>query len=335
MLINPKLMYPRQTVEAMRTSEKYDPGLPETVSKGLQARHPGDAWQRANANPLLLPLAHTSLPLCVSIDHGMEMVSRFACVILAASLPSSAQLVTSLQARTVDEFQAYAQRVENELQQRWSGQKLFLAVDDKAAVRARVMHGELWIASGNPNNPVPIYDGLVHDWVGAVFIPNTDMQKVLDVLQNFDRHPQIYPEVQRSKLISREGNDIKGYWRLERQQVLTVVLDAIQDVHWRELGPEKWVARAYTNDIREVEDPGTPQEHVLPAGQGRGFLWRLYGYWSLEATNGGVLAECRSLSLSRSIPIALSFVIKPFVQSLPRDTLTGTLEHTRAAASGK
>ena len=263
------------------------------------------------------------------------MLSRFLPLVFAVSLPCSAQLMTSLQTRTLDEFQTYAERVESELQQRWSGQKPFLAIDGDPAQRARVMQGELWISPRNPQNPVPIYDGFIYDFVGAVFIPNADIQKVLDVLQNFDRHRQIYPEVKRSKLLSREGNDIKGSWRLERKQVLTVVLDVNQQVHWQEIGPGRWVCRAYATDIREVQNAGTTQEQILPPGQGRGFLWRLYAYWSLESTHAGVLAESRSLSLSRSIPAALSFMIKPFVQSLPRDTLTGTLEHTRAAVSTK
>jgi hypothetical protein len=258
---------------------------------------------------------------------------RLCLLLVVAALPCAAQFSTSLQPRTVTEFQAYAQRVESQLQERWSGKKSFLSLDDHPAELASVMHGQLWIAPGNSNNPVPVYDGLIHDWVGAVFIPKADLAKVLDVLQNFDRHQQIYPEVKRSKLISRQGDEITGYWRIERKQALAVVLDVTQTVRWQQIAPGKWVARAYTNDIREVENPGSPNERDLPPGQGNGFLWRLYAYWSLEATGFGVLGECRSLSLSRSIPGALSWIIKPFIQSLPRDTLTNTLEHTRAAVN--
>jgi hypothetical protein len=241
--------------------------------------------------------------------------------------------MTSLQPRTVEEFDAIAHRVETTLQERWNGKQPFLSLDENPSERAKVLQGELWIQPGSPDNPISIYDGLVHDWVGAVFIPNTNMQKVLEILQNFSAHQRIYPEVKQSRLISRQGDNIVGFWRLERRQsLITVVLDVQQDAHWRQLGPGKWICRAYAKNISEVQHAGTPQERVLEPGYGQGFLWRLYSYWTLEATNGGVLGECRALSLSRDIPVALAWAIKPFLQTVPRQSLAGSLRYTRTAA---
>lgn len=262
---------------------------------------------------------------------------RLTCTLLAVaafcSYPCVAQFTTTLQPRTVDEFDAYAQRVEAELKQRRDGKRAFLAIDDDPAERAQVLAGGLWIAPGNPNNPISIYKGLINDWIGAVFIPHTEMPKVLSILQDFNRHSQIHPNVKRSRLIRREGNNVTGFWRLEwKQPLLTVVLDVTQDAHWQQVGPGKWVCQAYAKDIHEVEHPGTPDEKELPLGRGRGFLWSLYAYWNLEAIDGGVLAECRTLSLSRDIPASLAWAIQPFVDTLPRDALAGTLRDTRKAA---
>jgi hypothetical protein len=255
------------------------------------------------------------------------------CLLCITALPCAAQFMTSLQPETVQAFEAYVKHVEADLDQRWSGKQPFLSVDGNPSERAKVLAGDFWIHPGNPQTPISIHDGLIHDWVGAIFIPHVTMQKVLDVLQNFDRHQQVYTEVKRSKLLKRDGNDITGFWRLERKQsVVTVVLDVTQEVHWKEVAPGKWRCRAYTINISEVQRAGTPQEKILPPGQGRGFLWRLDAYWSLEATNGGVLAECRTLSLSRDIPAVLAWAIKPFLQTVPRDSLAGTLRHTRDAA---
>src|SRR5207302_11474945 len=125
-----------------------------------------------------------------------------------------------------------------------------------------------------------------------------------------------YPNIIRSRVVRRDGNDITGYWRLERKQgLLTVVIDVQQNAQYQEVGPGKWVCKAYAKDTSEIEDAGTPREKQLPTGTGTGFLWRLYAYWTLEATNGGVLGECRTLSLSRDIPLTVAWAIKPFVQS--------------------
>ncbi|HZS56981.1 MAG TPA: hypothetical protein VFA65_21425 [Bryobacteraceae bacterium] len=251
-----------------------------------------------------------------------------------AAQPCLAQFMTTLDPRTVEEFDAYAKHVEAQLQQRWDGKQAFFLLDENPSERAKVKQGELWIEPGNSANPVSVYQGLIHDWIGAAFIPNASMQKVLEILQDFNRHSQIYPNITQSRLIRRDGNEITGFWRLERRQgLVSVVLDVKQDAHWRQIAPGKWVCRAYANDISEIEHPGSHDEKKLPVGRSRGFLWRLYAYWSLEAVDGGVLAECRTLSLSRDIPPAVAWAIQPFVSSLPREALTATLRDTKAAAS--
>ena len=257
---------------------------------------------------------------------------RSVAMFFVLALPCAAQFMTTLQPRSVDEFDTYAHNVEAALQQRWEGKQPFLSLDEDPSERAKVLEDDLWIQPGSANNPVAIYDALIHDWVGAVFIPRADLKKVLDILQDFNRHSRIYPDVKQSRTVRRSGNNLTGFWRLERKQSLvSAVLEVTQDAEWQQVAPGKWVCRAYAKNIQELEHPGTPQEKALPLGQGRGFLWRLYAYWSLQALNGGVLAECRTLSLSRSIPPGLAWAIQPFIETLPRSALASTLRDTRAA----
>jgi hypothetical protein len=56
----------------------------------------------------------------------------------------------------------------------------------------------------------------------------------------------------------------------------------------------------------------------------------LYSYWTLEEVQGGVVAECRTLSLSRDIPQSLAWAIAPYVEKTPRDSLVSILNSTRA-----
>ena len=251
-----------------------------------------------------------------------------------AAVPLRAQFPITLQQRTIQEFDAYAQKIETQLAKRWHGQQEFLAIDGTAGARQKVLNGEISIRSEVADNPVEIFEGLIHDWTGDVFLPNISMGRVLSILQDFDRHAQIYPETSRSRLLQRTGNHFSGYWRLEKKdQILPVVLDAIDEADYEPAGAGKWICRAYAKDIREVENAGNSREKKLPLGRGRGFLWRLYGYWSLEAVNGGVLAECRTLSLSRSVPPGFGWAVKPVIKSLPRESLTSTLRNTRSWAA--
>jgi hypothetical protein len=83
-----------------------------------------------------------------------------------------------------------------------------------------------------------------------------------------------------------------------------------------------------------VADPGTPQERERPVGQDGGYLWRLYTYWRFLERDGGTYVQCEAISLTRGIPFALGWLVGPFVTSIPRESLTFTLETTRKTLAG-
>ena len=112
-----------------------------------------------------------------------------------------------------------------------------------------------------------------------------------------------------------------------------MILDVDEDVHYSEVAPGKWKGQNYARNITEVDTGLFSRGRKFPAGEGHGFLWRLYGYWSLEAYRGGVLAECRTLSLSRDIPQGLAWAVGPYTQKMPQQSLEATLQDTRKAAS--
>ena len=64
-------------------------------------------------------------------------------------------------------------------------------------------------------------------------------------------------------------------------------------------------------------------------GNDHGFLWRLNAYWRYEQVNGGVLIECESVSLSRSVPVLLRPFVTGTVERIARDSLQKTLVSLR------
>ena len=87
--------------------------------------------------------------------------------------------------------------------------------------------------------------------------------------------------------------------------------------------------RIASTRIAEVENAGTPEEREKPVGHDGGYLWRLNTYWRLLTRDGGVYIQCESVSLTRGIPLGLGWIVGPFVTSIPRESLTFTLETTR------
>ncbi len=265
-------------------------------------------------------------------SNAARLFTAFA-LIIAGSLPLEAQLVMKLSPETVSAFEAYARQVESQLNERWDGKRNFLYIEDDQQNEQQVLQGQLFIKQMNNGKPVEIKDGLIHDWLGAVYIPDATTERVVNILEDFDHHKDIYPAVSKSHTLERDGNNVKGYWRLEQKGLVPVILDVDQDAHYTRLAPGKWKGENYARNITEVDTSLFTRGRRFPVGQGHGFLWRLYGYWSLQAYKNGVLAECRTLSLSRDIPQGLAWAVGPYVQKMPQSSLTSTLKETRNAAS--
>ncbi len=206
----------------------------------------------------------------------------------------------------------------------------FLWSDSNPERAQQVRSGKVLAQFWSGRGPVKVPHGLIHDWIAAAFIPDTNLKNTLALMQDYDNHKNIYkPEVIDSKLISRHGNDFRIYMRLLKKKIITVVLDTEHRVHYRPLGRRRWLCRSYTTRVAEVENAGGNQERVLPPDTGYGFLWRLDSYWRLQERDGGVVVECRAISLTRDVPFGLGWTIEPIIQRLPKESLIKTLEATR------
>jgi hypothetical protein len=73
----------------------------------------------------------------------------------------------------------------------------------------------------------------------------------------------------------------------------------------------------------------------MPPGKDNGFLWRLNSYWRFFETGRGVYVQCEAVSLTRDIPTGLHWLIAPFIESIPKESLEFTLRSTRTAVLGK
>jgi hypothetical protein len=174
--------------------------------------------------------------------------------------------------------------------------------------------------------------GIIHHWAGVVFVPGAKLQEVLTVLQDYDHHTEYYaPDVERSKLESRDGDHFRAFLRFRRHKVVTVVLDTQHDVHYFRDSESRAHSRSSAIRIAQVENPGKPSEREKPPGDDDGFLWRMETWWRMVEADDGVYVQSEVVSLTRDIPAGLGWLIGPFVTSIPKESLTFTLDATRRA----
>ena len=73
------------------------------------------------------------------------------------------------------------------LQARVNAKEPFLWIDESADRAQRTRRGEIVVAPlvGHGTQNVP--GGLIHDWIGAIFIPNVSIESVLAVVHDYDK----------------------------------------------------------------------------------------------------------------------------------------------------
>jgi hypothetical protein len=264
-------------------------------------------------------------------------------VSLAQSAPSGDPAPAKLHAETVAAFDRYMHLTEerNEAERKRGSALLWidsLAEAQRSDAYADLKRGEIEIhqlTSLDKGNPIVCPGGMIHHWVGVVFIPGAKLDDVLGVLEDYDHQSTIYsPDVERSKMESHDGDHFRVFLRFRRHKVITVVLDTEHDIRYFHDAPGHAHSRSSAVRIAEVENPGKSDEHEKQPGDDGGYLWRMETWWRMEERDGGVYVQSEAASLTRDIPTGLGWLVGPFVTSIPKETLVFTLEATRKAVLG-
>jgi hypothetical protein len=253
--------------------------------------------------------------------------------IVAAVLCAVPVWAAELKPETSAAFDQYIRQTEDRL----NASKTFLWADESPGRAARIRGGEIVVEPfhDKPERSLP-GGGLVHDWVGSVFIPGVTVQQTLALVQDYNHHKDVYkPEVIDSRTLSHEGDRYQVYMRLLKKKVITVQLNTEHDVKYTEITPTRWRSVSRTTKISEIENPGKRDEREKPPGTGEGFLWKLNSYWRFEQRDGGTWVECEAISLTRDVPTGLGWLIEPIIRNLPKESLTNTLRATRGALTRK
>jgi hypothetical protein len=148
-------------------------------------------------------------------------------------------------------------------------------------------------------------------------------------MRNFDAYPRNFsPQVLQAKVLAQQDNRLQAWMRVRQHHVLTVVMDTTYDISFGRLDPQHGYSISRSTRISEIDSPGTSRERALDSAREHGFLWRLNTYWSYVERDGGLYMQIESVSLTRSIPLGLGWAVRPFVESVPRESLEFTLRST-------
>jgi hypothetical protein len=261
------------------------------------------------------------------------MRKRFAAVFILAAVNCPAARLSPSSALS---FERYVADLETRLVRQHAQPETYLAAldigaDQRSGWERQLKSGGIQIEPVN-GGAKQLDAALLHHWRASAFVPNARANDMRAHLLDSDHLAGHYAsEVVWSRALTKSGDSAILAVRFKKEMVITVVLDAEYQVEARLTGEDRGLGISRSTHFWQVDDPGTSRERRRPEGDDDGFLWRLNAYWSFVHVPEGLLIECEAVSLTRDIPLGLSWLITPIVGEFPRELLASTMKATKEA----
>jgi len=266
-------------------------------------------------------------------------VAAFA---LATGLSAFPPAADELRPETRAAFERYVALTSTRVNTEVAGSAPFLWIDrlppsSKAKALRELQEGQVVVdklRTLDNGDDIDVDGGMIHHWVGTVLIPGRTVAEVFSFIRQYDRYPDVFdPMIRRAEVLSHSGDRYAVNMRTETHKVITVVMDVEYDIRYQRLGDVRGFSTNTATKIFEVHEAGTPGERREPGDQAGGYLWRFQMWCSFDGRAEGTYEQCESVSLTRGIPFGLGWIVGPFVNSIPRETLEFTLGRIREGLS--
>jgi hypothetical protein len=246
-----------------------------------------------------------------------------------------------LKTETVRAWNKYLQWAQQKVTREFSNPNVFLIQNtlppkEKSEIWQSLTRGEIVVRRMPSVVPKGISfevpSGEIHHWWGAILLRNVTLERLMRFLQDYDHHAGKFADVERSRMISKNGDHYRFYFRLRRSKAfVTAYYNTEQECQYTYYGSARVSSQSEAVKIAELDDPGTATEREKQPGNDRGFLWRLVSWWRFEQRGPDVIIELESASLSRDIPAVIKFMpgVSGYIRSTPKESLESVLTSIR------
>jgi hypothetical protein len=259
------------------------------------------------------------------------MKTRAALLILLLLLSSTVSKAVQPKQDTLQVWDDHIRDLKSSMAERAAGNRPFLWVDESPDMVQRLLRSEVVVTDHDPRR-VP--QGLIHHWVGAIFIPNVKLDQVLGVLNDYNRYSEIYkPLIKKAEVLTRDENTVKlDVLAVQKAFSVTAAVELDEEVQIERPTSNRVFITANSIRVQEIANYGLSNEHPFQEDRRPGYVWRSFVLQRIEERDGGVYVELETVALSRSIPIEFRWLIKPLTDELPRKMMTDMLDDMRSAA---
>lgn len=230
-------------------------------------------------------------------------------------------------------WENYVASAKVRMQDRLAGKSPFLWADEDPIRRRQLNSGEIVISPLGNSHPLSVPHGLIHHWIGAVFVPGARIQDLAAVVDDYGRYSEIYrPTLVKAELLDSTGDEQKFsiLW-VQRVLLVTAAFYTELDSNYVALNSRQGYITFFTTRVQQIEHHGEKDERKLAPDEGNGYLWRLISFARFEECDGGLYLELEVIGLSKDLPGSLRFLLRPVLDHVPRQALEAKLDQTRHA----
>src|SRR3984893_4257909 len=289
---------------------------------------------------MTFPFFRSGLTLRNRASRTRAVAAVFAVVFLMAEIPVArpGPVPASMSYSLKQAYERYVSLTDERNAEELSKGTPFLWVDAlpealRSEKYATMKRGQVVVEkleTRDSGNEIQCPGGLIHHWVGTLWIPGANLQQTLALVQAYDRHVQVYsPFELRSRILERNGDEFKVAIRYLRKKIITVVLDTVFHIDYHTLDQTHAWSHGRTESVREIKNHDTPSESFFSEGQDDAYLWGMSTYWRFVERDGGTYVQSESVSLTTRVPAGLGWLIEPYIKSVPRESLEEILTDTR------
>jgi len=203
---------------------------------------------------------------------------RAACLLLIVLGLTASSGAAELKQKTVEAFEDYIAATELRMTSDLANQNGFLWLDGlpeqrRGMVYDRLRRGNIVVKrleTRRAGKHIIIPDGLVHHWIGVVFVPGVTLPQAVAVLRDYSHHDEIYKsEIERSTVLNGNGNNFRVRLRIHHTSIVSAVYNADVEIQYFPVSSTREWSRSRSIRIAEVENVGRSEEHGLHRVGGR------------------------------------------------------------------
>jgi hypothetical protein len=273
--------------------------------------------------------------------HVRQVRAAFVAALVPLAVPLNA---ADLQAQTAKNYEHYIALTQAQVDVELAQGNPYLWLERlpearRLAAERELRNGDVVIErleTLDNGKPIPAPGGLIHHWIGTIFVPGATLAQTLAFMQDYDHNAEYFKaDILRSKILNHEGDDYFVQQRFYKKKIITTVIDTDEQIHYHVVDKTHAWSRSNDTRVQEVDNAGHSDERLEPEGHDRGFVWKLNTFWRFEEKDGGTYLECQAISLSRDIPAGLGWVVGSLVSNLSKESLTFTLTTSRTELAKK